>query len=352
MFPSSSRSSWLCRDEADRERVVDMERRLRPVRTIAFAILAGALLVSGHWIGWWTLVPLAVAIVGFALADRTMATAERPELVIAGAWVLSQVVIAASIAILGGPGSPAVSWLAIPVVTLGARFTSRGVAAGLVLTVLLMVAVTIGMDGSNVASHPQTLIFPLALLGAIAILSTALMRSDLEHRSDSVLDRLTGMLNRRSLDSRVVELEQQSRLTSEPVGLVLCDLDSFKAINDAHGHGTGDAVLVDVAYTLRKELRAFDLAYRLGGEEFLVLLPGADAESAAEVAERLRLAVELTRSGGLSVTLSCGAASSGRLPFHYESLFAQADAALYRAKAGGRNRVGIAGAAEAERTLA
>jgi diguanylate cyclase (GGDEF)-like protein len=351
MFPSSSRSSWLCRDEADRERVVDMERRLKPVRTVAFAILAGALLISGHWIGWWTLLPLAVAIVGFALADRMMATAERPELVIAGAWVLSEVVIAASIAILGGPGSPAVSWLAIPVVTLSARFTSRGVAAGLVLTVVLMVAVTIGIDGSAVASHPQTLISPLALLGAITILSTALMRSDLEHRSDSVLDRLTGMLNRRSLDSRVVELEQQSRLTNEPVGLVLCDLDSFKAINDAHGHGTGDAVLVDVAYTLRKELRAFDLAYRLGGEEFLVLLPGADAESAAEVAERLRLAVELTRSGGLSVTLSCGAASSGRLPFHYESLFAQADAALYRAKADGRNRVGIAGAAASERTL-
>jgi diguanylate cyclase (GGDEF)-like protein len=328
-----------------------MERRLKPVRTVAFAILAGALLISGHWIGWWTLLPLAVAIIGFALADRMMATAERPELVIAGAWVLSEVVIAASIAILGGPGSPAVSWLAIPVVTLSARFTSRGVAAGLVLTVVLMVAVTIGIDGSAVASHPQTLISPLALLGAITILSTALMRSDLEHRSDSVLDRLTGMLNRRSLDSRVVELEQQSRLTNEPVGLVLCDLDSFKAINDAHGHGTGDAVLVDVAYTLRKELRAFDLAYRLGGEEFLVLLPGADAESAAEVAERLRLAVELTRSGGLSVTLSCGAASSGRLPFHYESLFAQADAALYRAKADGRNRVGIAGAAASERTL-
>jgi diguanylate cyclase (GGDEF)-like protein len=352
MFTTSSRSSWLCRDEADRERVIDMERRLKPVRTIAFAILAAALLVSAHWIGWLTLIPLAVAIIGFAIADRTMLSAERPELVIAGAWLLSQIVIAASIAILGGPGSPAVSWLAIPVVTLSARFTARGVAAGLVITVLLMVAVTIGLDGSKVASHPQNLIFPLALLGAVAILSTALMRSDLEHRSDSVLDRLTGMLNRRSLDSRVVELEQQSRLTSEPVGLVLCDLDRFKAINDAHGHGTGDAVLVDVAYTLRKELRAFDLAYRLGGEEFLVLLPGADADAVSEVAERLRLAVELTRSGGLFVTVSCGAASSGRLPFHYESLFAQADAALYRAKADGRNLVRIAGTAEPEPVLA
>src|SRR5258706_9989744 len=163
MFTTSSRSSWLCRDEADRERVVDMERRLKPVRTIAFAILAGALLISGHWIGWWTLIPLVVAIVGFAIADRTMATAEQPELVIAGAWILSQVVIASSIALSGGAGSPAVSWLAIPVVTLGARFTSRGVAAGLVLTALLMVAVTLGLDGSNVANHPQTLIFPPAL---------------------------------------------------------------------------------------------------------------------------------------------------------------------------------------------
>ena len=73
--------------------------------------------------------------------------------------------------------------------------------------------------------------------------------------------------------------------------MIVADIDNFKAVNDEHGHQIGDAVLVDVAYTLRKELRAFDIAYRLGGEEFLVLLPGATLEDAELLAERLRVAV-------------------------------------------------------------
>ena len=348
MAPAEARSTWLCRDEIERERLVDMEGRLKPVRAMAFAILAGALLLSAPWVGWWTLIPLFLAVGGFALADRQFARSSRPERPIAAAWVVSQVVIALAVALSGGPDSPAVSWLAIPVVTLGARFNSRGVAAGLALTVILMLAVTLGAGPDQVADHPENLVFALALLGAVAVLSTALMRSDLEHRSESVLDGLTGMLNRRSLSARVVELEQQARITREPVGLVLCDLDHFKAVNDEHGHVVGDAVLVDVAYTLRKELRAFDLAYRLGGEEFLVLLPGADLEATAEVAERLRVAIDLTPAGGCSVTVSCGAASCGTEPFHYASLFAEADVALYRAKAAGRNRVRIAGEPDGE----
>ena len=320
-----------------------MERRLKPVRAAAFAILAGALIVTAPWVGWWTLLPLALAVAGFAAADRAVARSSRPELPIAAAWVLSQVAIAVSIAVSGGPTSPAVSWLAIPVVTLGARFTIRGVAAGVILTVALMLAVTIGVDPAAVADQPARTIAPLALLAATAVLSTALMRSDLEHRSESVLDGLTGMLNRRSLTTRVVELEQQALLTRRPIGVVLADVDRFKTVNDEHGHRVGDAVLVDVAYTLRKELRAFDLAYRLGGEEFLVLLPGADLDATAEVADRLRLAIELTPAGGRRVTMSCGAASSGDEPFAYDPLFAAADAALYEAKRKGRNRVARAG---------
>ena len=103
-----------------------------------------------------------------------------------------------------------------------------------------------------------------------------------------MLDGLTGMLNRRSLAARVTELTEQSQIAGAAIGLIVGDIDNFKAVNDEHGHSVGDAVLVDVAYALRKELRAFDMAYRLGGEEFLVLLPGAGAADAAELAERLR----------------------------------------------------------------
>ena len=104
----------------------------------------------------------------------------------------------------------------------------------------------------------------------------ALRESDIEHRGAAVLDPLTGMLNRSALNGRVAEIEEQSKLTGQPVGLIVADLDHFKAINDTHGHAVGDAVLRHVAYVLRRELRAYDLAYRLGGEEFAIVLLGAD----------------------------------------------------------------------------
>jgi diguanylate cyclase (GGDEF)-like protein len=122
--------------------------------------------------------------------------------------------------------------------------------------------------------------------------------------------------------------------------VIVGDIDHFKRINDSHGHAVGDAVLTDVAYNLRKTLRAFDLFYRTGGEEFLVLLPGADLTSATELAEALRHAVATAPQGGLRVTMSFGAAASQpEEAFEYAAVFAAADAALYEAKHSGRNRV-------------
>jgi diguanylate cyclase (GGDEF)-like protein len=194
-----------------------------------------------------------------------------------------------------------------------------------------------------VTDAPQFVIAPVALLVAVAVLSTALMRSDIDHRTESVIDGLTGMLNRRALTTRVAELAAQARVTGEPIGLVIGDLDHFKRINDEHGHAAGDAVLVDVAYTLRKELRAFDLAYRLGGEEFLVVLPGATLAEAASVAERLRSAVAGHAAGGHDVTMSFGVASSGGGGFDHEAVLQAADEALYDAKRAGRDRVSVGG---------
>ena len=103
----------------------------------------------------------------------------------------------------------------------------------------------------------------------------------------------------------------------------------------------GDAVLKDVAYLLRKELRAFDLIYRIGGEEFLVLLPGAELEQTEIVADQLRLAVSAgTVGGGERVTMSFGVGASKRgEAFDYDAIFEQADAGLYDAKRCGRDRV-------------
>jgi diguanylate cyclase (GGDEF)-like protein len=122
---------------------------------------------------------------------------------------------------------------------------------------------------------------------------------------------------------------------------VVGDLDEFKQINDRLGHAHGDAVLKEVAYRLRKQLRAFDLAYRVGGEEFLVLLPGANLQESATIAESLRQAICGERMiGDLRLTMSFGVgASTGDERFDYEAVFAEADNALYAAKAAGRDCV-------------
>src|SRR5689334_5404866 len=145
MSSTGQPGSWLCRDDADRERVVDMERRIKPTRTLTFALIAAGLVFAGPWEGWWTLIPLAAATICFALADRMIERIAKPEYAIAAAWLTSQTLIAVSIALTGGIDSPALGWLAIPVVTLSARFDSRGVAAGMGVTVVLLIASTLGV---------------------------------------------------------------------------------------------------------------------------------------------------------------------------------------------------------------
>jgi diguanylate cyclase (GGDEF)-like protein len=320
--------------------MIDMDRRLQPVRRAAFGVLAVALLASGPWLGWWTLAPLAVAGLLFALADHRIETSEHPEYAIFAAWAASEVIIAASVAVAGGPVSATMSWFAIPIVTLSARFSGRVIGIGVLWTLALMIAVALGVDSGAVLDDPTILFAPIALVLAVAILSTALMQSDVEHRNDAVIDQLTGMLNRKALANRKDELAQQSRLTGEPVAVLVGDLDRFKQVNDSVGHTGGDSVLRDVAYVLRKELRAFDLAYRLGGEEFLILVPGADEAQGAELAERLRAAVARAHPGGESVTISFGVSASPRgRAFDYDEVFVAADAALYEAKRSGRDLV-------------
>ncbi|UTI62787.1 GGDEF domain-containing protein [Paraconexibacter antarcticus] len=316
-----------------------MEIRLKPVRAATMTVLALALAACGPWLGFWTLAPLAVATLGFTVVDRGIGGARRPELRIAGAWVLSMAAIAVAVAASGGPAASMVAWLVLPVVTLPARFGPRGVAAGSMFAAACIVAVTLGVSSAEVAAAPDRLITPLALLVGVTLLSMALMRSDLHHRSAAVIDPLTGMLNRAALATRAEELSQQAAIVQRPVGVVVGDLDHFKTINDLHGHACGDAVLQEVAYRLRKRLRAFDLAYRLGGEEFLVLVPGADLAAAADVASGLRECIAAAPIAGVAVTMSFGVAASIPGSFSFDDVFADADKALYAAKAAGRDQV-------------
>lgn len=324
--------------------MLDMEERVRPYRQVAIVILAAAIASCAPWLGWWPLLFLLPTAAFFATANHFLARVARPELAMFAAWIGSELTIAGAVSLEGGPRVMALAWLAIPVITLSSRFSMHGVVAGVAIAGALVLAVGFGVDAHAVLHSPELVIAPLALVLCVAVLSTPLMRSDIQHRSDAVVDQLTGMLNRKALGARTHELAQQSAVTGEPVGLIVADLDRFKNINDTRGHATGDAVLREVAQQLRKQLRAFDLAYRLGGEEFLILVPGSDLEHTVELADRLREGVAASPvAGGLSVTLSVGVGASLRMErFDYATVFAEADAALYRAKRAGRNRVCVA----------
>lgn len=331
--------SWLCPEGGDRDRLLDMDARLRKTRAVAMAFLAAGLLLSGPWVGWWTILLLVGLVISWRIVDGAAKRSTKPEWLIATGWIVSVCGIAIGALLTGRAHSPAVPWLLVPAMALPARFTKRGLYAGIVITFLALAAVTIGASPGAVADEPQLFLFPAALIGATMAMSMALRSAELQHRSESVIDPLTGMLNRKALESRTVELELQSRVSQQPVGLIVCDIDHFKQVNDHHGHACGDAVLSGFAYRIRKELRAYDLAYRLGGEEFVVLVPGAHLAHTRNLAERLRAVTEESEVEGIRVTASFGIAASGEHGLNFKALFEEADEALYRAKAGGRNRV-------------
>ncbi|MBI4962365.1 MAG: diguanylate cyclase [Desulfomonile tiedjei] len=159
-------------------------------------------------------------------------------------------------------------------------------------------------------------------------------------------DTLTGLWNRRAILEILQKELDRSRRETAPLGLVMLDLDHFKQVNDSYGHQAGDAVLGDVARMMTSSLRSYDSAGRYGGEEFIMVLPGCNAQDSKVIAERLRLlatATPIETSGGvLSVTISLGvAATDGSGHCEASSLIREADEALYSAKRQGRNRVEV-----------
>jgi len=170
------------------------------------------------------------------------------------------------------------------------------------------------------------------------------LTAELEHLAAT--DMLTGLPNRRQLMT-AMELEiRRARRTGRPLSLALIDIDHFKRVNDHHGHPSGDAVLCEVAEVLREVTRGGDVLGRFGGEEFAVLMPDTSIEQAQWASERLRKAIEgreMSFPGGGSgyVTVSTGVALLAG-DEHCDHLISRADAALYEAKAGGRNLVRLA----------
>lgn len=155
-------------------------------------------------------------------------------------------------------------------------------------------------------------------------------------------DGLTGLLNRRELDLRAQEAFALARRHGRELSCLMLDIDHFKQVNDVHGHAAGDAVLREVARQLGAVCRAADVVARYGGEEFVVLLPETPARAAVATADKLRSVLSARRfdadGAGIPIRASIGVASLTKEMGTYESLYAAADEALYRAKQLGRDR--------------
>jgi two-component system cell cycle response regulator len=161
----------------------------------------------------------------------------------------------------------------------------------------------------------------------------------------AVTDPLTGLYNRRYMESQTAILVEHAANRGKTLAVVVLDVDHFKSVNDNHGHDVGDRVLQELANRLRSCVRSVDLICRMGGEEFVVVLPDAGMEVALKVAERIRRVVGAkpfcagARSATLHVTVSLGVALIESPKDTMEEIVKRADDALYRAKREGRNRV-------------
>jgi len=161
----------------------------------------------------------------------------------------------------------------------------------------------------------------------------------------AILDPLTALHNRRYMTSHLKTLFQESVERSKALSLLVLDIDYFKAINDSYGHDAGDKVLREFAARIRRNIRGLDLACRLGGEEFVVVMPDTDLSKAYLVGERLRQCIAASpfyvgdRIGTLQVTASVGVAAREFGDGTPDLMLKRADQALYCAKRDGRNRV-------------
>ena len=165
----------------------------------------------------------------------------------------------------------------------------------------------------------------------------------------ALTDPLTGLYNRRYLETHLANLVDHSINRGKPLTVLTLDVDYFKSVNDTHGHDAGDRVLQELAGRIRASVRNVDTACRTGGEEFVIVLPDTEISVAEKIGERLRKSVAGKRfnagsEGGLSITISAGIATLSGVDDKVDDILKRADQALYQAKREGRNRIVLAAA--------
>ncbi len=325
---------WLCPTELDRSRVVDANDRVRTIRKVGSGAIGLALILSAPWLGWWTLILFALSALNFLNVDLRMPRSKHPERVSVCAILITLALLATGVALSGGPHSPALPWLVLPAGMVAARFRPRVVVAGLVLTVIVILAVTLGLDPHSTIEDPVPVIATLALLAAVVSIVWALETAELHNRDEAILDPLTGLANRRQLSEDLAAI-WRAATHERPVRLLMFDLDGFKAYNDTFGHPGGDLLLSRLSRAFKAAVGNHGRAYRLGGDEFCALLWSGGEELAEACLEALS-----EEGDGFSITSSFGSVSLPGETEDPELAMQMADARMYAYKDSSRASAG------------
>ncbi len=316
-------------------------------------------------------VAAAMALVLAWLSSRAASETELSYFVLIaalGVGLIGSVLLGRHLLVSGGMAAVHGAMLALALlIVVAAELTGRSamvrrrgrLSVGMARMAVVLVAFAASLAYAGLAFRRGDQLGGFAITSAVSVLlvlrllvhslerhhhSTRLEQALREQEQLAVMDSLTGLYNRRFLDAELqLELDRSAR-SQVPVGVLLCDLDHFKQINDEHGHLVGDSVLREVARRLLNAVRNGDLVARYGGEEFVVLLPGGGKEKLKEIGERCRRAFEeapfhLPHNREALVTISIGGACWPDDANTPRGLVGAADAALYRAKAAGRNRI-------------
>ncbi|MDO9355210.1 MAG: diguanylate cyclase, partial [Solirubrobacteraceae bacterium] len=335
--------NWLVRGDFEREHIRTSARAMVRTHHGALGMIGLALVASIPWMGWQLMAPAILPVIAYHAAERRIRRVQRPELTLGLAWLSVQVAIFAG-ALIASPAEPYMLILFVPMmIGVTAVFPSRGILVATVLTLSLLLAGAVGARAELFLAYPGLAIPPVLLIAGFALMSSVAGRSAIEFRTQAIVDPLTGLLTRAALTSRLEELGKQSTLdATTEVSVIAFDIDAFKILNDTYGHAAGDDVLRAVGEATRSQLRALEWGFRLGGDEFMVVVPVGEAQ-AAQLAGTLRAAIAAIDVDGVGITGSFGvAALRSRERFDFEALSARADVALYEAKRGGRNRVALA----------
>ncbi|MEM7141048.1 MAG: GGDEF domain-containing protein [Actinomycetota bacterium] len=325
----------LALNETERTRLREIATSFGSKLVIAYVATAAVLVAAVPTYGWWVVAVVGGDAVRAAAFQSIGLRGPRPEAWYLADLILSSATVAIGVWFTGGVESPFFPWFAMVAAVAPTLFVGKLLAIASAALTLSVIVAAFGPSSST--SAPAWLAAAALLAAMLTVLLSFLELLSFEgrFRRESAMDPLTGLPNRRSFDRRMAVLAEDD---VAPISLLLIDIDHFKRINDEFGHDRGDEVLADVAAELQAALRGDDRPFRIGGEEFVFVLPHTPPQRAAELAEVVRHRLDVAAVAALPVTVSVGVATAadGR---SLDAALHAADDALRRAKAAGRNRV-------------